>query len=166
MIFQTERLIVRQFTQKDFQAYFDMVGNQDVMRFVKKALNLEEAKKELSKFIDYYDDEKTFFKIWAVEEKESQQVVGLCGVYQNEDKEFEIAYRLRALFWEKGYGSEIANGLLKYCFSEYKMERLVAYVVKENIGSVKILEKEMHFVREFYSKKNGFVEYKFQITRK
>jgi len=166
MIFQTKRLIIRHFTQNDFEAYFDMVGNSDVMRYVKKTLNLDEAKQELTKFIEYYDNEKIFFNIWAVEEKGSQQVVGLCGVYQNEDNEIEIAYRLRASFWGNGFGSEIAKGLLEYCFKEFKVEKLVAYVVKENIGSVKILEKEMNFITEFYNKKNGFVEYKFQINNR
>jgi len=164
-IFTTKRLHTRPFTVNDLTEFYDMVGNTQVMQYIKKPLNLEEGKEELNRFINYYQDKKKFFHLWAVEEKESQELIGLCGVYKNEEEDYEIAYRFRTSFWGKGFGSEIAKGLLNHCFNELKIDKLVAYVIKENIGSVKILEKEMHFVSEFYSKKHLAVKLKYQITR-
>ena len=164
-LFTTERLLTRHFSKKDLNAFFDMVGNPEVMRYVKKPLNFEESKNELNRFIGYYTDEESFFHLWAVVEKGSNEVVGLCGVYLNEKSEHEIAYRFRASFWGNGYGGEIAKGLLQYCFEEMKLKELTAYVIKGNKGSIKILEREMNFVEEYFSKKGNVFERKYRLEK-
>jgi len=165
-LFNTSRLSIRYFTKKDLLDFFDMVGNPNVMRYIKQPLNFEESKLELEKFINFYESKETYFKIWAVEETKSEQVIGLCGVYINDRSEYEIAYRLRESFWSKGFGSEIAKGLLQYCFQEIGIEKLTAYVIKGNKGSIKILEKEMSFDKEFFSDKQKVVERKYHLTKK
>ena len=161
-LFQTERLFVRYFTKNDLDAFFDMVGNPKVMRYVKKPLSYEASIEELNRFIRYYEED-IFFNIWAAVEKESDQLVGLCGVYLNDKSEHEIAYRLRESFWGNGYGGEIAEGLLQFCFEDMNLKKLTAYVIEGNIGSIKILEKEMNFVESFFSKKENVMERKYEL---
>ncbi|MFK8007873.1 MAG: GNAT family N-acetyltransferase [Saprospiraceae bacterium] len=156
---------VRRLKAADEKPFFDMQGNLNVMRYIKKTMNFEESKKELNRFIGYYDDKKIYFKIWALEDAETAEFVGICGVYKNEKSEFEIAYRLRECFWGKGFGKEVAQGLIKHCFEKIKIEELTAYVIIGNIGSLKILESEMNFVEEFFCKKTNTTERKFQLKK-
>lgn len=59
----------------------------------------------------------------------------------NDEGHDEIGYRLREQYWRQGYGTEIATGLIDYCFKELNFTLLTADVNIENIPSVKILEK-------------------------
>ncbi|WP_109433835.1 MULTISPECIES: GNAT family N-acetyltransferase [Aquimarina] len=163
-LFETKRLSIRYLKKEDLIPFFDMQSNLNVMRYIKKHMSFEESKQELERFMKYYQDDEIFYNIWAVVDNNSNEFVGLCGVYKNETFEYEIAYRLRECFWGKGFGREIAKGLIAYCFNKMKLEQLTAYVSKDNIGSVHILEKEMKYVKEFYSEENG-VELKYILNQ-
>ncbi|WP_459209338.1 GNAT family N-acetyltransferase [Aquimarina rhabdastrellae] len=166
MLFATERLDIRKLQSTDIDSFYDMQRNPKVMQYIKKHMNRLESEKELARFISYDKDETKFFNIWAVTRKDDHEFIGICGVYKNDKSEFEIAYRLRELYWKKGYGREIATSLIRYCFDELKLNELTAYVHKENKGSVRILEKEMQFIEEFYDDKTHFYERVYKLKRK
>lgn len=155
MEFETNRFTIRKLELGDFDAFYDMQRNEKVMRYIKAPLSYEESKVELQKFIDYYKDSSRFFLLWAIEDKFDEAFVGICGVYHNEEGEHEIAYRLREQFWGKGIGREVAKGLISHCTTVLDVNELVAHVDEENIGSVKILEREMRFEKREYSEDRG-----------
>ncbi|WP_452224995.1 GNAT family N-acetyltransferase [Lacinutrix chionoecetis] len=165
MIFETERLIIRQLHITDSNGFYDMQSNLHVMQHIKDFMNRAESEKELNKFIEYYDNKNRFFKIWAVVEKKSNVFIGICGVYKNENDEFEIAYRLRELYWKKGFGKEIARNLIAYCFEKANLNEITAYVRVLNNGSVNILEKEMKFKKEFHCEKTNSLERLYKLKK-
>ncbi len=163
-LFETERLTVRRLEEDDLLPFHDMQRNPNVMQYIKPPMTLAESTTELHRFIRYYADEQTFFRIWAVEEQSSRTFVGICGVYTNRHNEYEIAYRLRECFWHRGFGKEIAQHLFQYCLGTLGLEEIVAYVSKANAGSVRILEQLMEFVDEFYSEEEQSVERKYRLV--
>lgn len=165
LLFETQRLITRPLNEEDLTSFYDMQSNPNVMRHIKPTMNLEESQQELQRFIRYYQDDTIDFNIWAVVHKDPIQWIGICGVYQNDQLEQEIAYRLRERYWGKGFGKEIAGGLIQYCFKKSSRGALTAYARIGNTGSIKILEKEMNFVNEFYSEKGKSMERKYQISK-
>jgi ribosomal-protein-alanine N-acetyltransferase len=154
-LFETERLRVRYLKALDLEPFYDMQRNVEVMQFIKPAMNLEESKIELNRFMSYYHNENINFNIWAAKEEQTDLFIGICGVYENAKKEFEIAYRLRKQFWGKGYGLEMARGLIQYCFEQTDLELLKAYVRVGNTGSIRILEQEMDYKETFVEAKNN-----------
>ena len=166
MIFETERLYVRKLQKSDIEGFYDMQSNPNVMQHIKQFMNRSESEMELERFINYYNNEDVFFKIWAVEEKNDNKFIGICGVYENEKNEFEIAYRLRELYWKRGFGKEIAKNLIHYCFDNFDLNELTAYVRLENKGSINILKKEMELVKEFFCKKVNLYEQVYQLKKK
>ena len=56
-------------------------------------MNLVESRKELRRFIKLEKTERQFYEIWAIESDDNSQFLGICGVYENDKKEIEIAYR-------------------------------------------------------------------------
>jgi len=164
MEFVTDRCLIRKLRMDDFEAFYEMQSSVNVMRYVKPPLNYEESKLELQKFIDYYSDDSRFFLLWAIERKNTQEFLGICGVYHNEELENEIAYRLREKYWGIGYGSEVARALISHCFSELEMKEIIAYADEENSGSVKILEKEMRFAKRVFSESSGRHERKYILS--
>lgn len=164
-LFVTKRFFVRLLKEEDQDSFFDMQGNPNVMRFIKKTMSAEESKEELKRFIRNYQNQHSFFKIWAIIENEHQQFLGICGVYKNNKSEYEIAYRLRECFWGQGFGKEIAKGLIQYCFEALGLNELTGYASKENVGSIKILAGEMNFVKEFYPEKGNMAECKYILNK-
>lgn len=165
IIFTTERLNVRQLTLEDYADFFDMQSNPKVMQYVKPPLSPEETKAELVKFIGYYSDPNTFYNIWAVTRADENQFVGICGVYQNQQSDYELAYRLTESAWGNGYGSEIAASLIHHSISKINLKQLVAHVYTDNIPSVKILDKYMNFIEETIHKPSGIMERKYLISK-
>lgn len=164
IIFNTERLNVRQLTKENFDAFYIMQSNPNVMQYIKPALNYKETKAELDKFIGYYSDQEKFYNIWAVTNSENNQFIGICGVYKNQQSDFEIAYRLTESAWGFGYGNEIAASLIQHSLQVMKLPQLVAYVYTVNIPSVKILEKYMNFVEESVHEATGKMGRKYVVT--
>lgn len=166
MRFETDRFVIRKLRLDDFEDFYDMQSSENVMRYIKAPLDHDESKAELEKFIGYYSDDKRYFHLWAIVSKTNEDFVGICGVYHNDKGENEIAYRLREKYWGNGIGGEVAKGLISYCFDDLGMDRIVASADEGNIGSVKILDREMNFVERYYSgKRECFVRVYF-LNRK
>jgi ribosomal-protein-alanine N-acetyltransferase len=158
-IFETDRMLVRCLKKDDLDDFYDMQSNPNVMRFIKPPMTRRQSKKELERFIGYYDQRDVLFRIWAVIDRVTNTFVGICGVYLNNKHEHEIAYRLREKFWGKGIASEVAKDLIRYCFTVLQYEEIVAYISNENIGSIKIAKQLMSFDMEFYSDDDNGIEF-------
>ena len=44
-------------------------------------------------------------------------------------------------YWGKGYATEVAKGLIKVGFEEFKLHRVEAGVATDNVPSIRVLEK-------------------------
>ena len=163
MIFKTERLLARRLQLTDLDAFHEMQSNPNVLRHVPgepkdRAGNAQ----ELAELIHKYDEPDNDFWIWAIEQKSDNDFVGTCAIVATEEGEMEIGYRFLERFWGRGYGKEIVDGLLEYGVERFG--RLVAYVGKENIASVKILDASaMEFVREYYNAAEKCMDRYYQI---
>lgn len=80
----------------------------------------------------------------------------------NDTEEYQIAYRLREKHWGKGFGKEIAVGLIEYCFEGLGLGEVVAYVQVGNEGSIRILEGLMTFEEELYAERAQGMERKYR----
>lgn len=163
MIFETQRLAIRKLMMKDLLHFHEMQSNPKVMQFVTGDVKtLDEHKIELNSLIKKYDFPNNDFWIYSVIRKQDNIFVGTVAFVKDKNDD-EIGYRFLEKFWGFGYGFELVEGILKYCKS-IKINRLIAYVVDENIASKKILEK-LNFkkVTHFVSEDLGLPETKYQI---
>ena len=150
MIFETERLIFKEIQNNESDAFFDMMGNPNVMNPIPlPAMTKQESDAKLLEIISWYKISHSK-RIWGIYEKKSSQFIGIGGLILNDEKDDELAYRLREKFWGIGYGTETAKGLIDFAFKELNIKKLAADVNIENIKSAKILDKFMTPVREFY----------------
>lgn len=53
----------------------------------------------------------------------------------------EIYYKLRPLFWGRGYATEVAKTLIKAGFEDFELHKVEAGVATENKASIRVLEK-------------------------
>jgi len=73
-------------------------------------------------------------------DKESEKLIGYCGLQLLDDtEEIEIYYGFHKDFWGKGLATEAAKVVLRFGFEEVKLPRIVAVTHSDNTDSQKVL---------------------------
>lgn len=150
MIYQTERLLIRKLKTSDIDAFHEMQGNPNVMKYTDaKAKTYDEDVIDLQQVIDYYQKPNNEFWVWAVELKENNAFVGTIAHIKDDDGNNEIGYRFLEKHWNNGFAFESMMGLITYCKS-LKIKELVAMVIIKNKASEHIIKKAgFKFVKEY-----------------
>jgi RimJ/RimL family protein N-acetyltransferase len=161
---ETERLVLRQFTEDDVDNLVDLDSDPEVMWFVTggRTTPREEIQDALlPAFLDYYArfDGRGF---WAAVEKSSEQFVGWFHMRPLDDAppdELELGYRLRTSAWGKGYATEGSRALIQRVFSEPGARRVVAFTMVVHVASRRVMEKAgLKFVRTFHQPWPYYIE--------
>ena len=143
IIFETERLLVREFAEADAEAFFKLNTDPEVLRFVpdKALLSVEQARQLL---IDHpiADYRKYGFGRGALIIKSTGEQIGFAGLkYLEELGEVDVAYRLLPKYWGKGLATEAAIASVRFGFTDLELKKIIGLVMPENIASVRVLEK-------------------------
>lgn len=155
MILETERLYMREMTQEDFPALCRIMQDEEVMYAYEGAFNEEEVQGWLDRQRMRY--EKLGFGLWAVVLKESNEMIGQCGLTMQpwkEEKVLEIGYLFQRTFWHKGYAAEAARGCKKYAFEVLKAKEVCSIIRDTNTASRRValrngMEKKDSWVKHF-----------------
>ena len=138
---ETNRLILRELNPDDAKNFYDLNSNPNIIKYTGNSAfkNVEEA----SGFLENYQDYKfNGYGRWAVIEKATDKFIGWCGLKFGEMKnETDIGFRFFEEEWNKGYATESGVACMQYGFENLKLKRIVGRAMKENIGSIKVLEK-------------------------
>ena len=79
----------------------------------------------------------------GVELEESGELIGSVMFRYDDMKDgiCEIGYSIGKQYWGKGFGTEIVKEILKTLQKEQRIHTAIAWSHKENISSIKILER-------------------------
>ena len=144
MIPSTERLLLRDFVETDWQAMLAYQQKPLYLRYNPwTERSAEDVRAFLQMFLDNQKEEpRNKFQL-AVTLKSTGQLIGNCGVRRESADAFEgdIGYELDPDHWGKGYATAATRPILKFGFEEMKLHRICAYCVPENTASAHVLEK-------------------------
>jgi len=144
IIFETTRLTVRQFTHADTDNFFLINGNEEVVRYIRKPMNKEDADKFLLQNIEFYSTNPHLGR-WAAEEKHSGIFVGSFALiplpFEDEKEKLQIGYALLPSAWGKGYATELTMTGKDYYFLHQPFDELHAITSIPNTASQKVLLK-------------------------
>lgn len=159
---ETERLILREFTDSDADNLFELDSDREVIRFANLGIikggdpidtDYETIRnKTLPKLLAYYQ-QYDGYGFWAAIEKSSNEFIGwfqfrpaldspfnvTSGFYDKND--IELGYRLRKVSWGKGYATEGARALVLKGFSQLGTQRVVSSAIAANRASSRVMEK-------------------------
>ena len=147
----TDRLALRPFSLDDVEAAFAFFGDPEVMRFSLNGPHV--SRKTTEDFIqtNISRQARLGFSIWAVIERGSGSLIGMCGLagFGHGVSGIELAYRLRRDRWGRGYATEAGQIAVRHAFGPLGLDRLIAAVERENTPSIHVLEKcEFVFVED------------------
>jgi RimJ/RimL family protein N-acetyltransferase len=153
---ETDRLILRRFTEGDVDNLVELDSDPEVMRFInggRPTPRDEIESVELPAFLAYYE-RFAGYGFWAAVEKASGRFLGwfhLRPVEGAPDDEVELGYRLRRSAWGKGYATEGSRALIDKAFAELGARRVFATTMVVNVASRRVMEKAgLRFVRTFH----------------
>lgn len=141
---ETERLVLRQWRQKDYAPYAAMNADREVNAFFAMA----SGKRESEAVAAYFHAMIAWrgWGIWAVERKADGVFIGSAGLHVPRVRlPFSpcvgLGWRLARAFWGKGYATEAAARAMRFGFEVLALPEVVAFASVENIRSAAVMRR-------------------------
>lgn len=141
-ITETDRCMIRETTESDVEAFWEIYQNSEITRYTEGLYPTIEKEKQYVK--EYREKIYGFygFGVWTILEKNTGEIIGRAGFsYRDGYEEPEIGFVIGVPWQGKGYAYEVCSALLMYAKEELGFENVQAFVVLENEKSVKLCRK-------------------------
>jgi RimJ/RimL family protein N-acetyltransferase len=139
---ETERLILRKFTEDDFAAVHSYASCTENVIYMAWGPNDEEHTRAfINMAIAKANENPCINYQFAAILKNTNKLVGACSLARIRSDEAEIGWILHRDYWKQGYGTEMGKAVLKFGFEELPLRRVFAFCDNENIGSYWVMEK-------------------------
>ena len=140
---QTERLLLRSFTQEDAARVAEICNDENIWR---GTLNLPHpypqkcAEEWIARHEEQLENETQF--VFAVTEKDGGVLCGCVSVsHDGENHNGELGYWIAHKKWGRGYAAEAARAALDFCFREKRYHRVYARHYASNPASGRVMQK-------------------------
>ena len=157
MVFETERLRLREMDRRDFRDLCEILQDKEVMYAYKHAFSDREVWEWLWKQEKRYQEDG--FGLWAMILKETGEMVGQCGLTMQDigrsEPVLEIGYLLKKAHWRRGYATEAARGCREYAFQTLGAGEVFSIIRENNFPSQRVaLRNGMtlrgQFIKHYY----------------
>lgn len=151
MILETDRLILREMNENDYESLYAVLADSDIMQHYSYTFDEARVKGWINKNIERY---QIFgFGLWAVCLKDTGEMIGDCGLtiqmIGNTIKP-EIGYHIRKEHQRKSYAKEAAIAVRDWTFNNTPFQIIYSYMKYTNIPSSQTaLSWGCHLVEEF-----------------
>ncbi len=170
MILETERLMLREMTQSDFDDLAEMLCDPEVMYAYERDFSDEDVRQWLDNQLSRY--KKYGFGMWSVILKQSGNMIGQAGITMQPYKDgelHEIGYLFKKAFWHNGYATEAAHALKNYAFQTLKLDEIFSTIRTNNYPSIAVAKRNGMecidcYVKYYYGKE--MPHYLFRATKK
>jgi ribosomal-protein-alanine N-acetyltransferase len=142
-ILETERFLLRQFTEPDLENVYKGLSDPKVTRYYGVSFSsLEDTRSQIEWFRNLEHTNTGIW--WAICSKSDDSFLGGIG-YNNHEKDHrkaEIGFWLLHEYWKQGVISEVFSTICQYGFDKMKLHRIEGYVETGNANSKMVLVKQ------------------------
>lgn len=144
---ETERLILRDYQENDFDEYYRLKTDSKTMYYLQdiQLFTKEEAYEDFRMVLNDMAKEDRKFYFLHMELKDSHEQLGSVGyTVLNETPVGKIVgagYFIYPKFWGKGYTTEAFKRVLEFAFVDNNVYRLSTGCLAENVGSERVMQK-------------------------
>jgi len=171
-----KRIYLREYTADDLDDYHKLISNPTTrsLSILDTTTSREETMLDLSEIIRQSKSPERSLYVFAVILKENKTYIGDAGFEvikkSKESGIAEIGYFLEKTYWGKGYATEIAQILIKYCFNKLKFHKVIASCDARNTASEKVMlkcgmKKEGEFKKQRLKNGKWYDELKYDILK-
>lgn len=144
---ETERLILRDYREDDFDEYFRLKTDEKTMYYLQdiQLFSKEEADEDFQMVQEDMKKLDRKFYFLHMELKESHEQVGSVGYTVTDNtpagKLVHAGYFSYPKFWGNGYTTEALKKVLEFAFTEHDVYRVTTGCLAENVGSESVMQK-------------------------
>lgn len=142
-VLETDRLILRGFTENDISDIFEYASIPEVTKFLPW-----QTHKTNNDPIDFLKMSKEMFEKqdnidFAIELKSEKKVIGGITIrkWNDENRCADVGYVLSPKYWNKGIMTEAIKRMIQFGFDELDANRVEAHCDENNFGSYRAMEK-------------------------
>ena len=139
---ETDRLRLREFSERDLDELAAMVADEDQMRFYPRPKTRDEASAWISRNLALYNERG--FGFWFIASRSTSAFLGYCGIRPlalGGSSEIEIGWHTRKTRWNQGVATEAAKAARDLAFRRFRLTRLVAIIHPDHFASRRVAEK-------------------------
>ncbi len=140
---ETERLVLRRWTDADRDTFAALNADPEVMRFFPAPLSREESDALIDRIEAGFAERG--FGLWAVQVKDAEPFVGFTGLWRlNPQVPYdgtEVGWRLVRSAWGKGYATEAARAAVAYGFGDAGLREIVSITAAVNAPSRAVMQR-------------------------
>jgi len=140
----TERLILREMIDADFDGLREIASDPEVLRFRSRSGITPQATLEfLNNAKAQAAEQPRQQYALAVVLKDGLRLIGEMGltITSSQYDEAYLWYSMNRYYWGNGYATEAAARLVRYGFEEAGLRRIFAECHPDNLASARVLEK-------------------------
>ena len=145
MRLETDRLILREFSESDWQAVYEYASDPEVVRYTQWAPKTrDETREYLRRAVLAQEEHLRRYYRFALVRKADKRLIGQCSIIdisKPESGEAGIVYLLNRSLWNHGYMTEAVRRVVDFGFSELRLHRIYAALAPGNLASARLLEK-------------------------
>lgn len=153
---ETERLILREFMDKDLERMHRMRSSKRVMDNIGRDPQDMEQVKELIRNCEQANKTGEMI-VWVMADKQTDELIGNMGFFRIDWNHFrgEIGYSILEDYFGQGYTTEAIAAALNYGFNEAGFHSIFGNINPKNGASRRVLEKQ-GFVKEGYFRESYY----------
>jgi RimJ/RimL family protein N-acetyltransferase len=140
---ETERLVLRPFELSDAPRVKLLAGDRDIAATTLNVPHPYEdgmAEKWIGSHQERFDKEEEV--VFAITLKAGGELIGAIGLILKRDHEkAELGYWIGKPYWGRGYCTEAARAVLRYAFTDLRLNRVHAYQFRHNPASGRVMQK-------------------------
>lgn len=143
MIIESKNLIVRNFTEQDVDALYNIKYDKWVMEYIPTYLERNVTKEKIKEYISKFDQyeithDLKSWRIYAIENRKTNEVMGSISFRMNELlHEYEMGWQIMEQYCRKGYASEAATAFAERFCEVNGVDYLIAVMDVDNPASYK-----------------------------
>lgn len=166
---ETERLILREFTDADVDNLVELDADPEVTRYInggKPTAREYIVETVMPKILSYYQKGGNL-GIWAVQKKDDPTFMGWFLLRPNlkDTSEIELGYRFKRKYWGQGFATEGSVALVKKGFEELDIDVIMAAADPANGASRRVMEKVGLIYEKDEAEEDGFIIVKYHLDK-
>ena len=150
-VLQTERLVLRKLSIDDMEEIFFLRSSDDVNKFLDRprANNIDEAIAFINKVNIGIANNISLY--WVICFKDNPKLIGTICLwnFNEQENKAEVGYEVIPDNQGKGIAKESLSVVINFGFNTLLLDKIEAYTHRENVASIRLLEKSS-FVRDIH----------------
>ncbi|MFI6676149.1 GNAT family N-acetyltransferase [Kribbella sp. NPDC050470] len=139
VITESERLVIREWTESDAAAALAIYGSSEVARWLSPAMEQVPNELTMRQLLRSWIEAGKSLVLpagrWAIVSRADGEVVGglILSLLPPYEEDFEIGWQLKPAAWGRGLATEASHALLRWAFATGTIDELYAVARPQNL---------------------------------